>query len=42
MLDFKDMQNARLELVDDRRDYGFPTNRRWTFNPVPIVNNRDR
>ena len=37
-----DLAMKGLHLVDDIRDYGFPLNRRWDFNPSRIVNNRDR
>ena len=40
---FIDFTNIGVELFDDyEREYGFPMNRQWDFDPIPIINNKDR
>ena len=36
-----EVQNNQMVLVDDDRDYGFPFNKKWTFDHNRIFNNQD-
>ena len=37
-----ELRKNKLWIMEDDKEYGFPFNRKWNFDPMNVINNQNR